>query len=92
MRQSEEEKVANKLSAATFNWAAKLEAKEDVRAGSLPTALFPVVRVSSRLPLKMNLPRPAGFGGPGWKYLVQYNGAEYLYATRRSLVRQPCGG
>jgi hypothetical protein len=84
MRQSEGKKVANKLAAATFNWAAKVEANEDTRAGSLTTGLLPVVRVSSRLLLKMNLPRPAGAAGPSWKYLAQYNGAECLCATRRA--------
>jgi hypothetical protein len=89
MRQSEGKKVANKLAAATFSWAAKDETKEGIHASSLATVLVPVVRVRSRLLLKTNLPRPAGATGPSWKYQAQYNGAQCLRATRRVLVSQP---
>jgi hypothetical protein len=65
MRQSEGKKVANKLSAATFNWVAKDEAKEVTHVCSLATVLVPVVRVRSRSLLKTNLPRPAGATGHG---------------------------
>lgn len=60
IRQSEGKKVANKLSAATFNWDAKDEATEDNHVCSLASVLVPVVRVRSRLLLKTNLPHPAG--------------------------------
>jgi hypothetical protein len=82
MRQSEAKKVANKLSAAAFTWAAKDETKEETHARSLAPVLVPVVRVDSRLPLKTNL-HIRQVQPPSWKNHAQYNGAECLCATRR---------